>query len=93
MAAAVHTAKSVPPTKTKHAADVNGGIKKANETSRKQNAKLKSAVSIMAIIHVPIAVVLHRVTPFKNFTKRNHTNTRNTKKQLSLSNRTVMQSS
>lgn len=93
MAAAVHTAKSVPPTKTKHAADVNGGIKKASETSQKQNAKLKSAVSIKVITHVPIAAVSHHAILSKNFIKRNHTNTKSTKRQSSLFKRAVTASS
>lgn len=79
-------------SKKKFAAVVNGDIKAAKETSQKQNAKLKSAVSTKDIIHVQTAVTLPRVIPFKNFTTRNPTSTKNTKKRSSLFNRTVMQS-
>jgi len=77
-------------SKKKVTAVVNGDIKTAKETS--QNAKLKSAVSTKDIIHVQTAVTLPRVIPFKNFTTRNPTSTKNTKKRSSLFNGTVMQS-
>lgn len=90
---AVHIVKRVRLTKTKHAAAANGDIKRANETSQKQNAKLKSAVSIKVITHVPIVAVSYHAILSKNFTKRNHTNTKSTKRQSSLFKRAVTASS